>query len=553
MSEPSHFTAESPFENIEPLVPTATYDSDDERRILSGMLQFGDVIQNVRRFRQQSKMLFRSKIANQFTTLVLSYYEKYNCAPADDILRFLESAPPDVLALAESLPQAISNQEIILDITEKHFQEVQLEQHTDTVRQLLSTGNVKAAQEIMSAFTPIQKSQTSSFDLFNCQEIIQDAFSDSMGSLIKFDRQDEAAFYGNTFAKDSFVLVLAGEKGKKSFFLMDFTIRAVEQDKKVAYFECGDLSRNQLVKRFVSRIGGIPSQVCGYDFPHDLDIIEQNKIMQYNKSITHKECKHPLNAELATKAIADWLQLHNSIGKMRISIHANTTQSVDGINAALDEWAQDGWLPDFVVIDYADLLKPDSKSGTEPRHQLDGIYRQLRRLSQEKHCCVLTATQASKEAGRQPYMSREFISEAKTKLAHVTACLGLHANIKELEENIIKVNHVVRRDGACYPHLPMYCASVLEICQPAAAVFYPYFRENPTKFPQHDVFKERGMALESDGTVSGGDFGAFSGFDTPITDGFGEEPQSSFFGEESASTSENKDDIEYNMENDEEW
>jgi hypothetical protein len=97
-------------------------------------------------------------------------------------------------------------------------------------------------------------------------------------------------------------------------------------------------------------------------------------------------------------------------------------------------------------------------------------------------------------------MSREFISEAKTKLAHVTACLGLHANMKELEANVLKINHVVRRDGRGLPHMPMFCATALEVCQPAAAVYYPYYRDNPHLFPRFDVVPK---------TFS--DFDAFSG------------------------------------------
>ena len=476
----------SDWSHIEPLVPESSFDSDSERRILAGMLQFTEVVQNVIRFLLQSKTLFRSQVANQLAGRILDYFERYNTTPFDDITRFLADAPQDIQTLAESLVNVkIPSALVVLDITEKHFQEVQLEQHTDTVRQLLNSGNIKAAQEIMAAFSPIQRSQSVAFDPFDSPDVIHEAFAVGEQSLLTFDRPDEKAFYDDVFSKESFVLMLASEKGKKSMFMLDFSIRAVSQNRKVAYFECGDLSRNQLIKRFVARVSGVPNKVCSYEMPTELDVAEQNKILQYNITSNRKENRHVLTAERAIKGVADWLKTYDSVGKMRISVYANSTQSVSGVNAILDEWALEGWIPDFVVLDYADLLKPEIKG--EVRHQIDEIYRQLRKLSQVRKCCLITATQATRGSAQQPFMSRDLISEAKSKLAHVTACLGLHSNMKEMESNVIKINHVVRREGLALPHMPMFCATALEVCQPAAAVYYPHYRDNPHLFPKFDI------------------------------------------------------------------
>ena len=60
----------------------------------------------------------------------------------------------------------------------------------------------------------------------------------------------------------------------------------------------------------------------------------------------------------------------------------------------LDDWeAREGFVPDVIVIDYADLLEADGKS-TEFRHKQDSIWKGLRAMSQKRHALVLTATQA---------------------------------------------------------------------------------------------------------------------------------------------------------------
>ena len=54
---------------------------------------------------------------------------------------------------------------------------------------------------------------------------------------------------------------------------------------------------------------------------------------------------------------------------------------------------QDGFVPDLIVVDYADLIVPESRG--EFRHQQNEIWKGLRRLSQEKgEPLVITASQS---------------------------------------------------------------------------------------------------------------------------------------------------------------
>ena len=48
----------------------------------------------------------------------------------------------------------------------------------------------------------------------------------------------------------------------------------------------------------------------------------------------------------------------------------------------------------MIIVDYADLIKPESSSKDEKRHQLETIYEELRGISQTHSCPIWTAYQS---------------------------------------------------------------------------------------------------------------------------------------------------------------
>ena len=120
----------------------------------------------------------------------------------------------------------------------------------------------------------------------------------------------------------------------------------------------------------------------------------------------------------------------------------------------LDIWErQDGFVPDVIVIDYADLLAPDGGGVQEFRHKQDQVWKSLRALSQERHVLTVTATQADADSYKKDSLSLSNFSEDKRKLAHVTAQYGLNQDPqgKEKRLGILRVNEIVVREGEFSP------------------------------------------------------------------------------------------------------
>jgi hypothetical protein len=157
---------------------------------------------------------------------------------------------------------------------------------------------------------------------------------------------------------------------------------------------------------------------------------------------------------------------HN--GQLRLATYPNESLSVQEIKSLLDRWErQDQFVPDVIVIDYADILAPDPDiSRQDHRHQQGKIWQRLRNLSQEKHCLVATATQAAASSYERELIRLSDFSEDKRKYAHVTAMYGLNQTPNEKSVGVMRINKLVVRDSDFNPNRPVTILQRLQMGRP---------------------------------------------------------------------------------------
>ena len=86
-------------------------------------------------------------------------------------------------------------------------------------------------------------------------------------------------------------------------------------------------------------------------------------------------------------------ELGKLAGKLVIKYYPTKTCSVMGLRAHIEKCIMQGMKPDVIIVDYADLLRGH---GQEKRHELEGIYEDLRGLAGEYEVPVWTASQANR-------------------------------------------------------------------------------------------------------------------------------------------------------------
>jgi hypothetical protein len=156
----------------------------------------------------------------------------------------------------------------------------------------------------------------------------------------------------------------------------------------------------------------------------------------------------PLSANQAKKALRKFFRKYRR--RFKLATYPAGILTVSEIRRALNDWERyDGFVPDLIVIDYADLLSADDGQVKEFRHRQDHIWKSLRALSQERHVLLITATQADADSYKRGKLSLSNFSEDKRKLAHVTAQYGLNQDPQGREKKIgvMRINEIVVREG----------------------------------------------------------------------------------------------------------
>jgi hypothetical protein len=150
----------------------------------------------------------------------------------------------------------------------------------------------------------------------------------------------------------------------------------------------------------------------------------------------------------------------------KLSVHPSDQLSVSGLKIILDNWeAFEGFVPDVIVVDYADNLAPESRK-EEFRHQQNQTWKMLRGLSLERHCLVVTATQASAASYDTVSLSMKHFSEDKRKFAHVTGMFGLNQTAAEKRAGLMRINTIVMRESEFHVDEEVHVAQSLKTGQP---------------------------------------------------------------------------------------
>lgn len=460
-------------------------DGSRERRILTAMITNKDVLGKIST--KWDGELFSSTWANLVASWCVTYFEKYGSPPNKSIKSMYESwsekhKDKDSIQLVEKFLSSLSkesinnpiNPELVMDIAQEYFNRVKLFRLRDTVESNLDAGQVGKAEEAVGRHQRLEIGSDATEDLFIDRMAIQTAFSGRTRPLITYP-YGLGLFFSTSLQREDFVAFEGPDKCGKSFWLTDIAYRAMLQRNKVAFFECGDMSRDQLKMRFMVRVSKHPYISPGYKWPYILRYpieINKNKNPETYPEIVFQEMKFdkPLEPEQAWRACEKVMmdRVKSKESYFKLSCHPNSSINVKGIESIMDGWGRSGWFPDVVVIDYADILDvPFGSRKQESRDQTNITWKQLRALAQKRHCLVITATQSDSDAYKSKILDRHNFSEDKRKLSHVTGMVGINVTDEEKSLGLCRLNWIVLREGEYNSKIPCYVAQCLPMGQPA--------------------------------------------------------------------------------------
>jgi len=404
--------------------------------------------------------------------------------------------------LSDEYEHATFNVEYLIDQSKEYLRERHLHLLADNIKGALESGEVIEAEETASSYLPITNKKGKGFsswiDPFSqeAKPVVEQAFAERANPLFEFGGK-LGEFWNYEFTRDGFVALMGHEKIGKSFLLLELSIQAARANLNAAFFQAGDMTKKQQIRRLGLYFAKKSDQqrYCGELLIPTIDCI-RNQLDTCNKNDRERnmgigissedQLKELSYAELAGKfnEYPDhypchnceehegtvWFKLRkpiNSLGwkeayrklrkfqrahaaRFRLDSYSNGTLTTSIIRSQLNIWERkDGFIPDIIVVDYADILAPDSDAKhLSTRDQKNDIWQRLRGLSEERHCLVVTATQAAATAyDKKGLLTMKDFSEDKRQYAHVTAMYGLNQTDEEKLIGLLRINEMVVREA----------------------------------------------------------------------------------------------------------
>ncbi len=496
-------------------------------------------------FLRQIKSEWKPDYVESHTARLISmwcweYFDKYAKAPVKDIeliyiqklkagldKKLAKEIEEDILpGLSEEYERGEINVTYILEQTRNYFKERQITLHNEALTAMLSKNKIdEAIVEAQNFKIPVSKNEDE-IDLSKPEVLlaVDSAFDTTYQNLIEFPGA-LGDFWNEQMVRGGLIGILAPEKRGKTFLLLEFMMRAYRQKRKVAFFQAGDMTKNQQLTRICIYLAKrsnlekycgvryIPVQdcvknqndtcdrkirECNFGIFNEDDFTIRTKTTfeklktAYEENPRYKPChnctewvnsrwgttwlkkeeiKNPLTAKVAKHYIDKFFI--KAKRNIKLSTHVNGTLTISKIKSTLKKWRiEEDFVPDVILIDYGDLIVPELRG--EFRHQQNEIWRQFRSISQEEDCLVIVPTQSDSSSYTKDRLLMDNFSEDKRKFGHVTAMYGLNQDVlgREKEIGLMRINKIVIREGDFHHTQEVTVLQRLEIGRPFLGSFY---------------------------------------------------------------------------------
>lgn len=420
----------------------------EEKHILVNMILDGRYLQAVRDICHIA--LFETSYSRIVARWVWEYYNRVGNAPGKDIQdiylknKTLVQSEDDLDLIGDFLASLneyakkykINNLEYEVQKAEQYFKLQSLEKLSLNIQKAADNKNPQLGEKYVAEYKRIEKPSGEGVDVLLDPMAIVNAFDNTEERLFKLPGVlGESLGY---FCRGDFWAVLAPQKTGKTFWLWEIA-RAASGFGHNAIFFSLEMTRNQMLRRAWKSFMAAPwsdKEVTYQQFKaSDDDKFVLETIIQQRAGI-----KTSLDA---VKELQKKYYKYNR-GALKIEAFPAGAAYIESLETCLTNLEYyDNFIPDIIVIDYADLIKTRER---DYRHRLNDIWVTLRGWAQKRNCVVVTASQTSKKAfGRDA--RKEDVAEDARKLATVTNMFALNNTDEEIKRGLLRVEPLLQREG----------------------------------------------------------------------------------------------------------
>lgn len=386
---------------------------------------------------------------------ILEYYKQFNTAPKENILSLYrmhcselrDDALKDlvlifVTKIAEST-ETISNEDYLVDRCRDFLEFRKLSVLVTDLSDCLSLRDVKRANQLQQTYKEVSVAPTNELSLLEYDDarLVDSALHSVSEELFTLPEAISGVF--GKIHREDFIAVVAGMKAGKTFCLIWLAWQAARQNKRVCFFSL-EMSRDEVTQRlWTAYLGGASITVPEGEkqltkFVPDEEYPENVRPVPFTMTTKHE------NQSIVERQRQ--MRMFAQGGDVHVVAYPAYSVTIDDIEHKVKDLISTGYIPDVVVIDYADIVKP-SGGGTELRNQLDYTWKKCRAMAQELHIAVITASQTNR-AGLGGHVEAENMAEDIRKLAHVTSMVAIERPPTLRKNNLCRLKNLALRSGA---------------------------------------------------------------------------------------------------------
>lgn len=375
------------------------------------------------------------------------YFEEFGKAPKSDILKLYrshiseisnESLQNNILTFIEKLDEKYKskrNDAYAIQEAIKYLKSRNLQNLSQDIEAYITSGDIDKAESLITRYRKVEKESGESVDLLNDADIVRESFTEEQDKLFSFN-----GAYGRLVGdihREDFVAFLASMKVGKTFTLIDCGIEALKNGLNVVMFSL-EMSRTNMIKRVWKSLSGQVTEDVEITVP---EFVQEGEKYRVEEKTVHKKASSILEVEKKQKSLK---RLFRG-GNLKIFAEPAYSMTVEKLETKLDDLNHNGFIPDVIIIDYADIMLP-SNSRLDYRNQLDDIWKRLRAMAQKRKCAVFTASQASRGAINKE-ATADMISEDIRKLAHVTSMVSISKDEYCKNHSLAMFSQLAVREG----------------------------------------------------------------------------------------------------------
>lgn len=499
-------------------------DFNREKQVLVNLIVDTTYCKEVLKYAKEE--YFKSQHASKLLQWVKAYFDSYGVAPKHQILDIFEQ---EKAGIDNDVNEQISNVLQCLDsteLTDNHntqylvdnaidlFREKHLAMQIETARDSLSSGSVLGAETALAEAFEF-RDMTSKWVKFEDEEYIRQVVrqmvvkQDLETAFFKFDGR-LGEFIG-PIERGWFIAFLAPAKKGKTTYLMETIIAAIRQKRNVIFLSL-EMPVNQLYARYLLSTVGQKPEVAEYDI--DVPVMdclynqhgtckkddirvgigqlvdEEGNIQAYSADLNWDVCtecrgtsdfepyawKAPVRKEYIDEGtyVKRAVQFSQLFGKYCRAIHIpSKTATVQELKQEVQYIVDsENFIPDLIVIDYADLIKPEKGSGVK-RHDLDDVWEGIRAWGQEDNVLMVSASQTNRTSATAAYMMDTHVAEDYSKIAKLDIAIGLCQNDVMKVLGMMNLNKVAHRHNE---YVQSHTCTVLQELSHQQAVLDSEFR-----------------------------------------------------------------------------